>query len=178
MNRLLQRTLLVCVYLFALTGQANAEPLSEIDVAASLGDYEKVAKLLRLQAEQGNATAQAQLGDMYHIGDIYHKGKGVRQDYKEALKWYRLAAEQGNPFAQYRLGFMYSRGEGVTKDFVLAHMWANISSANNPSSTPNNFEQLMSVGLRDSMEEQMTAGQIAEAQQLARKCTANKYKGC
>lgn len=178
MNRLLQRTFLVCVYLFALNGQANAEPLSEIDLNISWGNYDEAAKLLRIQAEQGNEKAQAQLGDMYHIGDTHHKGKGVRQDYKEAVKWYRLAAEQGNPFAQYRLGFMYSRGEGVPKDFVLAHMWANISSANNPSATPSNFEQLMSVGLRESLEEQMTASQIAEAQQLARRCTANKNKGC
>lgn len=131
MNQLLKQMPIICMCLFALTGQADAEPLSKIETAAILSDCEAVAKLTRLQAEQGNAIAQAQLGD------TYHKGKGVLQDYKEALKWYRLAAEQGNSFAQYGLGFMYSRGEGVPKDYVLAHMWANISAANIPRAASN-----------------------------------------
>ena len=44
----------------------------------------------RLAADQGNATAQNNLGKMYANGD-----QGVPQDDQEAVKWYHLAAEQG-----------------------------------------------------------------------------------
>jgi hypothetical protein len=42
----------------------------------------------RIRAEQGNDSAQINLGWMYY------KGKGVSRDYKEAFKWFQLAAEQ------------------------------------------------------------------------------------
>ena len=45
-------------------------------------------------AERGDAHAQALLGEMYE------KGRGVRQDYAEAVKWFRQAAEQGHAVAQ------------------------------------------------------------------------------
>ena len=56
------------------------------------------------KAEQGDATAQCNLGYMYA------NGRGVAKDYYEAVKWYRLSAEQGNAQAQSNLGYMYSNG--------------------------------------------------------------------
>ena len=41
---------------------------------------------LRRQAEQGDASAQSNLGVRYHTGE------GVPQDYQEAGSWYRKAA--------------------------------------------------------------------------------------
>ncbi len=52
-------------------------------------DYAEAVKWYRLAAEQGDASAQ------YNLGIMYINGKGVPQDYAEAVKWYRLAAEQG-----------------------------------------------------------------------------------
>ena len=49
-------------------------------------------------ADQGTATAQCGLGNMYPFG------KGVAQNHAEAIKWYRLAADQGNADGQYDLG--------------------------------------------------------------------------
>ena len=40
-------------------------------------------------AEQGDASAQ------YNLGVTYRTGEGVPQDSAEAVRWYRLAAEQG-----------------------------------------------------------------------------------
>jgi X-X-X-Leu-X-X-Gly heptad repeat protein len=101
-------------------------------------------------AEQGNAGAQAMLGEMYgngegvpqnyaealkwvreaadqgdaqgqyDLGYSYDSGKGVPQDYAEAAKWYRLAAKQGNAKAHNSIGFMYANGQGVTQDYVEA----------------------------------------------------------
>lgn len=51
----------------------------------------------KLLAEQGNATAQHNLGYMYDFGE------GVPKNDAEAVKWYRLAAEQGEVFSQARL---------------------------------------------------------------------------
>jgi ribosomal protein S6 len=52
-------------------------------------------------------------------------------------------------------------------------MWANIAATNAPAS-----ELQEKASYRDSIAKNMTAQQIAEAQELARKCTANKFKGC
>ena len=63
---------------------------------------------LRERAEQGNASAQSDLGL------AYYKGEGVPEDYVEALKWLRKAADQGDAMAQANLGRAYYLGEGVT----------------------------------------------------------------
>jgi TPR repeat protein len=64
-------------------------------------------------AEQGDASAQ------YNLGVMYANGYGVPQDYAEAVRWYRLAAGQGNAKAQYNLGLMYYNGEGVPQDYAV-----------------------------------------------------------
>ena len=114
-------------------------------------------------AEKGHAAAQLRLGAMYN------NGEGVLQDYKEALKWYLLAAEQGNNSAQNNLGLMYEYGDGVIQDKVYAHMWYNIAASQGKKKAIEN---------RDSIDKEMTASQIEEAQRLARQCQRNKYKGC
>ena len=55
------------------------------------------------------------------LGLIYDDGKGTAQDYAEVVKWYRRSAELENASAQNNLGFMYTQGQGVLKDYVLAH---------------------------------------------------------
>jgi TPR repeat protein len=51
-------------------------------------DYTEAMKWYRLAADQGNASAQNNLGAMY--GD----GQGVPQDYIQAHKWHNLAASR------------------------------------------------------------------------------------
>ena len=41
----------------------------------------------------------------------------------------RARAEQGDVNAQYNLGVMYGTGQGVPQDYVLAHMWFNLSAS-------------------------------------------------
>jgi uncharacterized protein len=205
MNILLRQMLLVCVYLFAMTGQAIADSLTDAEDAYYVKDYAKAAKLLRPLAEQGNANAQLNLGIMYELGQggpqdykeaakwyrlsaeqgnasaqaslgvIYRNGQGVLQNYQEALKWIRLSAEQGNASAQSNLGAMYNTGQGVPQDYVRAHMWMNIANAN---ANADNEKQKIYIGQRNQVAEHMNASQIAEAQELARKCVINKFKGC
>ena len=55
--------------------------------AQSADDY-------RVEAEQGDAMAQ------YNLGVCYYNGEGVAQNYAEAVKWWSKAAEQGQAEAK------------------------------------------------------------------------------
>jgi TPR repeat protein len=90
------------------------------------------------------------------------------------VKWFRLAAEQGDAKAQANLGVKYDKGQGVPQDYALAYMWVSIAAVNASASE---LKQL-AASYRDSIAKKMTAQQIAKAQQLAKKCTAKKFKGC
>jgi len=57
-------------------------------------DHAEAVRWYRKAAEQGQADAQCNLGDMYAMG------QGVKQDHAEAVQWYRKASEQGHPRAQ------------------------------------------------------------------------------
>lgn len=80
-------------------------------------DYATALRHWRPMAEQGNANAQAMLGEMYHYG------QGVQKDYVQALAWYHKAADQWNAWAQYQLGHMYENGDGVPQDYAQALTW-------------------------------------------------------
>lgn len=71
MNKLLKHMLLLCLCLFALTGQAMADSLSDAKHAYDAGDYEIAAKLYSPLAKNGNAEAQ------YNLGVMYRAGRGV-----------------------------------------------------------------------------------------------------
>jgi TPR repeat protein len=75
-----------------------------------------VAACRRL-ADQGNAFAQ------FDLGNVYNAGRGVPHDFVEAASWYRKAANQGYAKAQYSLGLMYSHGWGVAPDNSEAAKW-------------------------------------------------------
>ena len=68
-------------------------------------------------AEQGDATAQ------YNLGVCYENGDGVEKDSQKAVKWYKKAAEQGHADAQCNLGVCYEKGDGVEKDLKQAVKW-------------------------------------------------------
>ena len=152
---------------------------------------------VRQAAEQGDATAQFNLGFMYangegvlkdnaeavrwyrlaaeqglasaqyNLGVMCAKGEGVLKDDAEAVRWYRLAAEQGDAHAQYNLGVMCAKGEGVLKDSGLAHMWSNIAGANGNEAARKQ---------RDNLEDDMTRAEISRATELARTCMASDYE--
>ena len=113
-----------------------------------------------LAEEQGDAQAQANLGNMYRVdkggaldyaeavkryrigaaqddadaqynfGVMYQNGFGVAQDHVEAAKWYRKAAERDHDKAQYSLGCMYADGKGVAQNYAEAYFWFNLAARN------------------------------------------------
>ena len=148
---------------------------------------------VRQAAEQGDATAQFNLGVMYAkgegvpqddaaavrwyrlaaeqghasaqgtLGAMYAIGRGVPQDDVEAGLWYRLAAEQGHASAQGALGGMYMNGQGVPQDDETAHVWLNVAASRSTSEQRDEY-----VEARDAVAERMTRGQLAKAQRRAR----------
>jgi TPR repeat protein len=121
-------------------------------------DYAEAARWYRLAAEQGNTTAQ------YNLGTSYIDGRGVPRDGTEAVRWYQLAAVQNFGSAMLELGLMYGMGTGVPQDDVTAHMWLNLSAAR---AGPEIVRDLAVKG-RDDVASRLTPDLRAEAQRLAR----------
>jgi len=126
----MKRTLLFVLALIAAgcapaeqseTASDGSEQVTPSDSCAALS-IESPLEDLRTCAEQGNTSAQNNLGNMYS------NGRGVPQDYAEAVRWSRLAAEQGNTSAQNRLGFMYGEGRGVPEDDAEAVRWYRLAA--------------------------------------------------
>ena len=92
--------------------------------ASTRGDYQTAFKLWLSLAEQGNASAQ------FNLGNMYANGQGVKQDDFEAVKWFRQAAEQGQANAQANLGSAYSAGRGVRQDDTEAVKWFKKAAEN------------------------------------------------
>src|SRR5207249_3651549 len=74
----------------------------------------KAAELYQKSADQGDATAQCNLGALYEYGD------GVPKDLTKAAELYHQAAVQGDAAAQCNLGFLYANGSGVAKNLTMA----------------------------------------------------------
>ena len=81
------------------------------------GNFKLASEEFLKAAEQGDATAQ------FNLGVMYDKGGGVTRDYAEAVRWYRRAAAQGHARAQFNLGLKYAKGEGVTRNYAEAVRW-------------------------------------------------------
>lgn len=113
-----------------------------------------VLQQTRKMAEQGDSSAQC------NLGNLYADGQTVPQNYQEALKWFRLSAAQGYSEAQANLGALYHGGFGVPEDYVQAMMWFMIAKASGTSLADQNIQQLESV---------LTPTQIANARKMAQK---------
>ena len=158
-------------------------------------DFVEAVKWYRKAAEQGHAAAQDNLGWMYAngrgvakdeveavkwyrkaadqgfalgqfaLGGMYEFGNGVEKDDAEAVKWYRKAADQGKASAQVNLGVMYANGNGVIKDEVEAYKWWLLAGAQGQEIAKENIPKI---------ERNLSAGQRAEGQRLAREWKPRK----
>lgn len=109
------------------TGISDAIPQQEmtLEELASLGEehynngeYEQALECFRKAAEQGNASAQN------NLGTCYFWGHGVEKDELQGVYWLRKAVEQGNATAHLNLYYCYSNGGNVVqKDEQQAIYW-------------------------------------------------------
>ena len=79
-----------------------------------------------------------------------------RQSSFEEIK---SAAEAGDAASQCYIGICYQTGQGVAQDYVAAHKWFNLAALRGSDIAKN---------WRNQIAEEMNAGQIAQAQKLAR----------
>ena len=146
---------------------------------------ENIFRKLKVLAENGNLYAGALLSG------LYVKGIGVEQDQTQAANWFWKTAESGYPIFQTMaglinmehercdmaadwfgkaanqgeghakgfLGILYAEGKGVIKDAVRAYMWLSLASLDGIDGA---------AGGRDLIEKEMSSGQIADAERLAR----------
>ena len=72
---------------------------------------------------------------------------------------FERSADAGIPEAQYSLGLIYATGQGVVRDYVLAHKWFNLAAVRGSTEARAN---------RGELALDMTPDEIAAAQRLAR----------
>lgn len=77
----------------------------------------------------------------------------------DSLAQYEREARTGRADALYNLGLAYSTGQGVAQDYIAAHKWFNLAAMRGSDVAKN---------WRNQIAEEMNAGQIAQAQKLAR----------
>ncbi|NGZ02259.1 MAG: sel1 repeat family protein [Nitrospira sp. WS238] len=162
------RVLLVALSCAAGTQSVVAAgSIEEAEFAYDRGEYTKAARLFSPLAEQGVASAQ------FYLGLMHEKGRGVRQDYQTAVTWFRKAAAQGYAGPQTNLGLIYERGRGVRKDLVRALMWYHVAGA-----LLDGDERKAALNRRDFLITKMTAAQIEQAQEMARRCQQSQFTKC
>jgi hypothetical protein len=125
-------------------------------------DIDMALHWYRRAAEQGYADAQNNLGIIYDDGDE------VSPDFRTAMKWFLMAAEQGDPGAQFNLGSIY-RGEETVQDLTRAYMWWGIAAY---------LGNDLAGSFLESIEQDMSPEEVAEARNLARRCVQQKFRGC
>jgi len=115
------------------------------------------------------AAAQGDASAQYNLGVIYDEGHDVPQDYAEAAKWYKLAAEQRDASAQSNLGVLYDNGRGVPHDHITAYMWFSIAASQGNKLAHKN---------KDEIAKQMSSDDVDKAQAMVRDCVDRDYKSC
>ena len=110
------RIFLCLFFVLALQGCNQKKEATSVEKTLNLLPSEPQKKIPnpfnenKTRAEQGDASAQ------YNLGYAYATGKGVAKDEVEAVNWFRKSASQNNTKAQVYLGNCYMDGVGVKKN--------------------------------------------------------------
>ena len=130
-------------------------------------DFEETKRL----AEQGNASAQ------YNLGNMYDLGEGVPENNAEAAKWYRLSAGQGYIIAQVALAVLYLiNEEGDPQNNIRAYMWFSVAAGRDSATLVN---LVTAAGdSRDMLAEILTPDQLARGQDMATRCFESDFQDC
>lgn len=120
--------------------------IMSISTLATAHDYKQVdvdlleLSIIKLRAEQGDATAQVALAEILVNGKL-----GAQPDLAQAAHWYEQAANQGNPAGQYNMGVMHL-GYGLPTDYDMARQWFEKAAANQVSQAQYNLGVIYTNG--------------------------------
>ena len=142
-------TLLFSTLLLVFPNSPVADSFEDGVQAYEAGDYKKALEIFTPLAEQGDASAQHNLGVIYemrlrdyaeankwylksfkqqsasmqYIGEMYVLGQKGPQGPQGHMKSIIRAAERGSAIAQNFLGLYYEKGLGVPQDYAKAIKW-------------------------------------------------------
>ncbi|EKM98173.1 Sel1 domain-containing protein, partial [Acidocella sp. MX-AZ02] len=146
----------------AAQGNDNAEEEIGYMYYAGQGvpqDYVKASRYFKQAADQGNAEAE------YNLGVDYLNAQGVTEDDPKAAALFMKSAEQNYASAEDALGQLYDNGKGVERSTVLSYMYFNLAVAQGNDG---------SKAERDQVAQNMTLGQIADAQAMSSEWTPGR----
>ena len=117
-----------------------------------------------LDAEQGNAMAQ------YNLGYMYFSGGNMEQDGQKAMEWYHKAAAQGYTKAQYGLGRIYYYGRTtsygeviIEKDYKEAMKWYHKAAQQGHEEAQYDLGRIYYYGIHDRYDEVIIEQDYKEA---------------
>jgi hypothetical protein len=122
-------------------------------------DYVEAARILEVNARQGDGNS----ADLLAL--LYRTGEGVPKNYPESVRWLKIAVQQGNIYAQHHLAMRYEAGEGVPANNAEAYFWYVVSSA----LQINDGFRALTIKRRDQIEKKLTNDAVNEAQKQGKK---------
>jgi TPR repeat protein len=151
---------------------------------------------LYASADQGNSSAMASLGTLFHlgmgvpqddvealdwyrraadlgqpdamnnIGTLYLTGHGTQQDYAEAMKWYQRAADAGSLLAMGNIAELYAHGLGVERSYTEASRWFQLASTQGSPSAMNSLGLMYDTGIGVAQDHHVAAALIKRSAAL------------
>lgn len=122
-------------------------------------------------ANEGDATAQTKLGEVYEY--LFDPPR-----YDDAVVWYRKAADQNDPTGTRRLAHLYEFGLGAPKDpLVATNLWRKAIGVNEDFVLASTLQSAQTAA--DQRIAELTAAlraRNADADQLARELAASRAK--
>jgi TPR repeat protein len=122
------------------------------------------------------AAEQGEVNAQYNLGVMYQYGEGVPQDDQQAVTWYRKAAEQGHARAQSNLGVMYDQGQGVAQDFQQAVTWYRKAAEQSNASAQYNLGLMYKQGLGVAQDNQQAVTWFRKASEQGIEEASNQLK--
>jgi uncharacterized protein len=135
------RALFVAFLLMIAAVGAVAGSLEEAKTANDKGDLRTAVQIYSELSNQGERTAQLQLGLMYD------EGRGVPRHYQQAVRWYTVASSQGDPEAPFYLGRIYQDGRRGPKDYARARRWYRVAAERGNYKAAVNLGTMHALGL-------------------------------
>ena len=120
------RTWLAILLALVLSGPAAVVRASAAPLTDQGTIYVAEWSRLRHLAEEGDANAQFQLGNLYYTG---RARPAIPQNYKKAYEYFLQAAKQGLAAAQHNVAVLFLRGQGVPQDGDKAAAWFMLAAA-------------------------------------------------
>ncbi len=128
---------------------------SRCQLNTSPEDLPAAIEACRQVAEQGDAQAQ------YELGELYYEGRQTERDLRQALHWFERSSLQGNAQAQLRLGTMFAQGEGVQANNVQAYIVLKMAAVNGSDEAMDSADQVADgMGKEELQAASQVLGQI------------------